>query len=52
MAQEQGIAALVEELIAAGRPSSREQNIDDRAAAASPARGKLAYRLKIRHLMA
>lgn len=32
MALESGIAQLVEEFIAAGRPSSREQNIDDRRA--------------------
>jgi Esterase/lipase len=32
MALEHGIAQLVEEFIAAGRPSSREQNIDDRRA--------------------
>lgn len=32
MALEQGIARLVEEFIAAGRPSSRQQNIDDRRA--------------------
>ncbi|EJU0574623.1 alpha/beta hydrolase [Salmonella enterica] len=32
MALESGIALLVEEFIAAGRPSSREQNIDDRRA--------------------
>jgi acetyl esterase len=30
MALEKGIAELVREFIAAGRPSSREQNIDDR----------------------
>lgn len=33
MALESGIAQLVEAFIAAGRPSSREQNIDDRRAA-------------------
>ena len=32
MALEHGIARLVEEFIAAGRPSSRQQNIDDRRA--------------------
>ena len=32
MALEHGIARLVEEFIAAGRPSSRERNIDDRRA--------------------
>ena len=32
MALESGIAQLVEEFIAVGRPSSREQNIDDRRA--------------------
>lgn len=32
MALESGIAQLVEAFIAAGRPSSREQNIDDRRA--------------------
>lgn len=32
MALENGIAQLVEAFIAAGRPSSREQNIDDRRA--------------------
>lgn len=32
MALEKGIAELVQEFIAAGRPSSREQNIDDRRA--------------------
>lgn len=32
MALEHGIARLVEEFIAAGRPSSRKQNIDDRRA--------------------
>ena len=30
MTLEKGIASLVEEFIAAGRPSSREQSIDDR----------------------
>lgn len=30
MALENGISQLVDEFIAAGRPSSREQNIDDR----------------------
>ncbi|MCX9038405.1 alpha/beta hydrolase, partial [Citrobacter portucalensis] len=32
MALESGIAQLVEAFIVAGRPSSREQNIDDRRA--------------------
>ena len=32
MALENGIAQLVEEFIAAGRPSARQQNIDDRRA--------------------
>ncbi|MDR8284229.1 alpha/beta hydrolase, partial [Acinetobacter baumannii] len=32
MALEKGIASLVEAFIAAGRPSSRDQHIDDRRA--------------------
>ena len=32
MALENGIAELVQEFVAAGRPSAREQNIDDRRA--------------------
>ncbi|GAR21098.1 hypothetical protein NGUA31_02902 [Salmonella enterica] len=56
MALESGIAQLVEEFIAAGRPSSREQNIDDGGRATSPARHwqeklKPASRLKILNSM-
>lgn len=56
MPLEKGIAELVAGFIAAGRPSSREQNIDDRRAATSPARHwqekqKPASRLKILNSM-
>lgn len=56
MALESGIAQLVEAFIAAGRPSSREQNIDDRRAgyiASTVLQEKLkpAYRLKILNSM-
>lgn len=37
MALEKGIAELVEEFIAAGRPSSRQQSITQRREAISPA---------------
>lgn len=56
MPLEKGIAELVAGFIAAGRPSSREQNIDDRRRATSPARHwqekqKPASRLKILNSM-